>query len=305
VPSRDEGLCLAVRILEQLKSTFDVQEDIGADIEAKSLVQDYFRIRTADISGEEAAGEAIGLLVRALEDLRSAPVSGATMTREVAAIRQVLTDFGGPNAAGTVIDATQNRQPLAKVNTQRWYFRWIVAHQLHALFNVCASMAIGSAIGVLHEGDPDKVSEYLRRATIYVQGFSPARAHALAIPSWYYNEVLRPSMAPPLSSAPLSGRMHLEYKGYRTQVSRFLAEIPQGIHELAKVDPELAFAREALLEADLLDSENHVCLIEPVVGHSKSLIQNAQSGGSAVTILRQIRERRATMLQPFIRDSEK
>ncbi|MFB6826472.1 hypothetical protein ACFCXA_33335 [Streptomyces virginiae] len=164
-----------------------------------------------------------------------------------------------------------------------------------------AALAIGRAVENLHDRDVAAATAHIRRATVYVNGFSAARAHALALPSWFYNEVLRPSMAPPTTSAPLSGRMHLEYKAYRSQISRLLAEVPLDIGKLADDEPDLAFAREALLEADLLDSGNHVCMVEPVVGHAKSLIQKASSRDHALSSLRGIRDRRAAGIRAYVR----
>ncbi|MGW7329467.1 hypothetical protein ACWGIU_12925 [Streptomyces sp. NPDC054840] len=302
---REAGLCAALAPLERLECLLAARLDSGGEeFAAKSLVQRYFRIRTADLDSAQASAQAIGVLVRSLNDLRSAPLAGAQTTRETAAIRQVLIDQGAHGDAAWVDGPGPPGRPLPEQTSQHWFSRWISAHQLHALFNVHAALAIGRAVENLHDHDVQSATAHIRRATVYVNGFSAARAHALALPSWFYNDVLRPSMAPPLTSAPLSGRMHLEYKAYRSQISRLLNEVPLGLGELADHEPDLAFAREALLEADLLDSENHVCLVEPVVGHAKSLIQNASSNGHALSILRGIRDRRAAGIRTFVRGGQ-
>lgn len=300
--TREASLCAALAPLERLESLLAGRLDSsGEEFAAKSLVQQYFRIRTADLDSAQASAQAIGILVRSLDDLRSAPLAGASTTRETAAIRQVLIDQGAHGDAAWVDGSGPPGRALAEQTSQHWFSRWISAHQLHALFNVHAALAIGLAVENLHDHDVETATAHIRRATVYVNGFAAARAHALALPAWFYNEVLRPSMAPPLTSAPLSGRMHLEYKAYRSQISRLLTEVPLDIGELVADEPDLAFAREALLEADLLDSENHVCLVEPVVGHAKSLIQNANSHGHALSILRGIRDRRAAGIRAFVR----
>ncbi|MFJ6367740.1 hypothetical protein ACIQK5_06145 [Streptomyces virginiae] len=299
---REASLCAALAPLERLESLLGGQPgSSGEEFAAKSLVQQYFRIRTADLDSAQASAQAIGILVRSLDDLRSAPLAGASTTRETAAIRQVLIDQGAPGDAASVDGSGSPGGELPEQTSQHWFSRWISAHQLHALFNVHAALAIGRAVENLHDHDVATATAHIRRATVYVNGFSAARAHALALPSWFYNDVLRPSMAPPMTSAPLSGRMHLEYKAYRSQMSRLLTEVPLDIRELAEAEPDLAFAREALLEADLLDCENHVCLVEPVVGHAKSLIQNASSRDHALSILRAIRDRRAAGIRAFVR----
>ncbi|MEU8606046.1 hypothetical protein [Streptomyces parvulus] len=303
---REVSLCAALAPLEQLESLSVGRLDSigGEEFAAKSLVQQYFRIRTADLDSAQASAHAIGVLVRSLDDLRSAPLAGASATRETAAIRQVLIDQGAHGDAALVDESGPPGRALPEQTSHHWFARWISAHQLHALFNVHAALAIGRAIEELHEHDVETATVHIRRATVYVNGFSAARAHALALPTSFYNDVLRPSMAPPLTSAPLSGRMHLEYKAYRSQISRLLTAVPLDIGELAEDEPELAFAREALLEADLIDSESHVCLVEPVVGHAKSLIQNAGSKGYALSILRGIRDRRAADMRTFVRDGQ-
>lgn len=302
---REASLCAALAPLERLEALLAGRlVGSGEEFAAKSLVQQYFRIRTAELDPAQASAQAIGVLVRSLDDLRSAPLAGASTTRETAAIRQVLIDQGAHGDAGLVHGSVPPVRALPEHTSQHWFSRWISAHQLHALFNVHAALAIGRAVEKLHDHDVETATAHIRRATVYVNGFSAARAHALALPAWFYNDVLRPSMAPPLTSAPLSGRMHLEYKAYRSQISRLLTEVPLDMSELAENEPELAFAREALLEADLLDAENHVCLVEPVVGHAKSLIQNASSNGYAVSILRGIRDRRAADIRTFVRGGQ-
>ena len=302
---RDMDLCAAVGNLERLQVLQLVANQEGNEaLPVKSPVQQYFMTRSADISAERAVAEGMGILIRSLVDLRSAPVSGANMAREVAAVRQTLVDFGGICIMGPAT-AKQSVRPLIPAQTsQLWYYRWIVAHQLHALFNINAAFAVSSAIESLKNEDRDAAYRDLRRATVYVEGFTSARAHALAIPSWFYNEVLRPSMAPPLSAAPLSGRMHLEYRAFRSQIARLLREFPLNMNQLAIQEPELALVREALLEADLIDAENHVCLIEPVIGRAKSLVQSTKNAGNALSMLRSIRDRRAASVMSFVRISQ-
>ncbi|TCC30681.1 hypothetical protein [Kribbella speibonae] len=300
---RTQQLAAIFRLLDAIDSALGFVGRTGDEPAPRSPVQEYFRIRTADVSVEVGTAHMIGVLTQSVGDLRDAPVSGAMLLREAAAIRQVLADLGGEPAVGVaeadIADIFLERPN--DVDRRRWYGRWIIAHQLHALLNLSAAGAVESAVDALDEGDCAASVGHLRRAVVYVEGFTPARAHALAVPAWFYNDVLRPSMAPPLSTAPLSGAMHLEYKSYRRQVSRLLAALPEDIRELAKDEPELALMREALLEADLMDAENHVCLIEPVVGSTKSLVQSAKSSGSAVTMLRRIRDRRAASFEPYLR----
>ena len=81
-------------------------------------------------------------------------------------------------------------------------------------------------------------------------------------------------MLPPLTVAPLTGRMHLEYQGYRQRLAELLDVLPQSTADLAARQPALALSREHLLEADLIESERHVTSVEPLVGDSRSLIRD-------------------------------
>ena len=113
--------------------------------------------------------------------------------------------------------------------------------------------------------------------------------------------VVRPTMVPTVVPVPLSGKMHVEYQLYRARVDELLEVLPDPVNDLALPEPELAFAREELLEADLIEAERHVCLVEPVVGNARSLIQAPRSSENAVAVLRRMRHRRAAQFQPFLR----
>lgn len=108
-------------------------------------------------------------------------------------------------------------------------------------------------------------------------------------------------MVPTVVPVPLSGNMHVEYQLYRACVDELLEVLPEPVNELALPEPELAFAREELLEADLIEAERHVCLVEPVVGNARSLIQAPRSSENAVAVLRRMRHRRAAQFEPFLR----
>jgi len=300
--ARNERLCNLLDALEQLDLLVSAALVSSDRIPPGSAIQRYFRIRTAQIDARASTATAVQLVLRSIEDMRVAPISGTTIMREIFAIRQVLKDAGSGGLISQSIELNQNQCPAPiEQKSERWYYRWILAHQVHALFNVKAALAIGDAIESLKSANAVEVSEHLERAVVYVHGFSAARAHALAIPPSFYNEVLRPSMTPPLSDSPLSGRMHVEYRSYRTRLAQFLEILPQSIQELAEWDPRLALTRELLLEADLTDAENHVCLVEPVVGQTKSLVQSARSPDSAVSMLRRIRDRRTEAYGRFMR----
>lgn len=172
---------------------------------------------------------------------------------------------------------------------------------LHALFNVWAAIAVDQAVAQIRAGHPQAAVTHLKRATVYVEGFPATRAQSLAVPADFYNAVLRPSMLPPLVPAPLSGSMHIEYQRYQTGIDSLLSACPDPIDALAPQHLTLALAREALLEADLIDAARHVCLVKPLVGAAKSLTQHARTKDNAVSVLRRIHDRRAARYAPFLR----
>lgn len=304
---RDAGLALAADATASLVQALgaDTQLIDGAQLPPRSPAQAYFRVRTAALTGREAMRHAAALVQSAVTDLLETPLAGSDLVRELAGIRQVLLDLiarddyvqRGQEGADHEVRAERTE----RTQEQRWLSRWIVGHQVHALFNVHAAIALRDAIRSLHEDQPHSACESLGRATTYVQGFAAARAHALALPGDFYMTTLRPTMLPPLMAVPLSGKMHFEYRLYRTRIDELLEELPQSIEALASSKPQLAFAREQLLEADLMEAERHVSLIEPLVGNAKSLIQPARSSENAITVLRRIRNERAARFGGLIR----
>ncbi|MEU8923608.1 hypothetical protein AB0D10_22135 [Kitasatospora sp. NPDC048545] len=96
-----------------------------------------------------------------------------------------------------------------------WSARWLIGHQVHVLFNVCAAVAVADAARHLRHGDGDAALLRLADATVYVRGFPAAMNHASAIPADYYTAAIRHTMAPPSTDIPLSGRQHRGYRLFR------------------------------------------------------------------------------------------
>ncbi|MGW0737054.1 hypothetical protein [Streptomyces sp. NPDC002851] len=281
------------------------------ELPAKSAVQSYFRVRTAELTAGQAARQAAEVIHRGLVDLRDAPIAGSDIARETAAMRQVVLDLAGDEADLTD-DGGDGGEPEAESkaddpsHTPRrpedmWLARWITGHHIHVLFNVYATFALREAGRALQDGDWPEATALLARTTVYVQGFPAARAHAAALPADYYATSVRPTMVPTVVPVPLSGSMHLEYRAYRKAVDELIAALPEPVDELALRAPELAFAREALLEADLIEAERHVCLVEPVVDRARSLVQPPATADNAVSVLRAMRHKRAAAIAPYVR----
>lgn len=263
-------------------------------------IHEYFRVRTSSLDPLHAAAHSTAVVAAAIDDLRDAALAGSDVGRLLVAMQELLLAMAGgatPSPGSCDIrDESSHGDPES-----RWFRRWIVAHQLHALMNVHASFAVRSATRRGLSYGPHLAASDLERATIFVSAFAPCRAYALALPSRFYVDVLRQTMVPPFTATPLNGRMHPEYRAYRAAVDDLLEAFPVGIVEMARVAPEFAFAREALFEADLIDAERHVTLVEPVVGQSKALGQSDRSRFNALGSLRSIRDARAHQFKGFTR----
>jgi hypothetical protein len=304
---RDAGLRAAARSTAGLVRCLALQADPvdGERLPTRSHVQRYFRVRSTVLSAPQAALHAALVIESAIADLRNAPLAGSDIARETTAMRQVVVDLVGSDAAQQTVDIDDDDGQIEAVpaSSQRqvWLARWIIGHHVHVLLNVYATIALQEVIALLRAGESHLATHKLATVTTYVQGFAPARAHAATLPSDFYNVVVRPTMVPTVVPVPLSGKMHVEYQLYRKRVDELLEVLPEPVNELALSEPELAFAREELLEADLIEAERHVCLVEPVVGNERSLIQAPRSSENAVAVLRRMRHRRAAQYEPFLR----
>ncbi|WP_069164163.1 hypothetical protein [Nocardia altamirensis] len=276
---------------------------IGEELPAESVSQSFFRVREVELSDQQAALHGVLVVYRGLRDLCSAPLSGADLAVEVAGMRQAVLDLTGTTAADEPSAARiPDAQEPEQVSLERqWTARWIVGHQVHVLFNICAAVAVTDATHHLRSGAADLALTRLDDATTYVRGFPAAMIHASTIPVEYYLAAVRPTMQPPDVTIPLSGRQHRGYKTFRGAMKDLLSELPETFEELHAREPELADARGALLEADLIDSERHVTLAYSMVRQRRSIAQSPSGPDNAVGELRSMRHRRAAHYAPLIR----
>ncbi|MEV6393489.1 hypothetical protein AB0M39_01655 [Streptomyces sp. NPDC051907] len=276
----------------------------GEELPAESTSQSYFRVREGELSDQQAALHGVLVVHRGLEDLCDAPLSGADLALEAAGMRQAVLDLTGAApgadrdfAAPVAVSERSADAPLESV----WSARWLIGHQVHVLFNVCAAVAVADAADHLRRGDGDAALRRLADATVYVRGFPAAMAHASTVPADYYMAAIRQTMAPPSVDIPLSGRQHRGYKLFRTAMRDLLAVVPESYEQLAARAPELAEARGALLEADIVDSERHVTLAYSMVHLDRSIAQRSDGPDNAVAELRHMRHRRAAQYASLIR----
>ncbi|MEU4730407.1 hypothetical protein [Streptomyces sp. NPDC023588] len=276
----------------------------GEGLPAESTSQSFFRVREEELSDQQAALHGVLVVHRALEDLCDAPLSGGDLALEMAGMRQAVVDLTGATA-GTdheLDPPVAGPEPGAGASLEDvWSARWLIGHQVHVLFNVCAAVAVADAVGHLRNGDNDAALLKLADATVYVRGFPAAMTHASTIPADYYMAAIRHTMAPPSVDIPLSGRQHRGYKLFRAAIRDLLSVLPDTYEQLAARAPELAEARGALLEADIVDGERHVTLAYSMVHLDRSIAQRPEGPDNAVAELRLMRHRRAAQYAPLIR----
>ncbi|MFF1711937.1 hypothetical protein [Streptomyces sp. NPDC058268] len=278
---------------------------VGEGLPAESTSQSFFRVRERELSDQQAALHGVLVAHRALEDLCEAPLSGADLALETAGMGQAVLDL-----TGAVADADPDSIPLVAVPDEAvagvsmesvWSARWLIGHQVHVLFNICAAVAVADATRHLQNGDGDAALPRLADATVYVRGFPAAMTHASTVPADYYMAAIRQTMAPPSVDVPLSGRQHRGYKLFRAAMKDLLSVVPDPYEQLAPRSPELAAARGALLEADIVDGERHVTLAYSMVHLHRSIAQKPEGPDNAVAELRHMRHRRAAQYASLIR----
>lgn len=290
---------IAARQAERLLELFDSAH--RETPEPQSAVQLYFRTRTGTPSPEESWWHVLRIIRDTVSDLVDAPMSGSDIDRLAAGMAEVVQPAAMQARSTAAQEPGEPKCPPTRPAEEIWLRRWIVAHQLHAMLNVHASWTLLEAAAELRAAEHHRAGRCLDRACRLVRGFTAARAQALSVPPSFYEETLRPTMLPPMTKAPLSGRMHLEYRTYRKALEDVLGLIPESSEELCMAQPALALARERLLEADLIEAERHVTGIEPLVGSDRSLIQTSKSTDNAISVLRRIRAQRAIRAAQFVR----
>jgi hypothetical protein len=281
---------------------------VGEDLPAESTSQSFFRVRELELTDQQAALHGALVIHRGLEDLCDAPLSGADLALEVAGMRQSVLDLtgAGPGEApgpgpGRAPSAAASEPGAGSSLEGVWSARWLIGHQVHVLFNVCAAVAVADAADCLRRGAVDAALRRLADATVYVRGFPAAMTHASTVPADYYMASIRHTMAPPSVDVPLSGRQHRGYKLFRAAMKDLLSVVPDPYEDLAARAPELAEARGALLEADIVDGERHVTLAYSMVHLRRSIAQKLEGPDNAVAELRLMRHRRAAQYAPLIR----
>ena len=270
-----------------------------------SPVHAYFGVRLSELSPEEHAAHAAAILFRSLADTRYAHIDVNDLCAEVGAIVAVLERLA---------DAPREEfyaEPWAPPNARPSYEptgggleRWVLVHHEYFLLNLCAAATVATAARIIR-CSAHHASALLTEGSVYVRGFTAAMAHAGAFSTGFYEEVVRPTMQPPATPFALTGAFQPEHARYRAAVGALLDACPDPFADLARDDRDLALARDAFLEADLVDIERHALIAAALVGSAPSLVQGEDAPENAVGTLRRMRDERAARYSVVMRSGER
>ncbi|GAA2437963.1 hypothetical protein GCM10010433_43440 [Streptomyces pulveraceus] len=262
---------------------------------------DYFGVRTADIDDAYRVSEISTVIARTLADLGGARLDLNDQAAEVRAMVLILKGLSpqdGPPAPEPPA-APAERAPYRVGDDE--LTRWVITHHFYFVLNLAAASAVSRATTALAEQDRDTAVTALREAAVLVRGFTAAMIHSGDMSSACYDAMVRPTMQPPAVPAALTGRTQPEHKAFRRAMRKLVTVSAEPYAELAAADPEIALARDILLDADLQDIERHVVITAALVGDDQSIVQGDEAAESAIAILRTMRHVRATAYYDLMR----
>jgi hypothetical protein len=306
---RRQALDEATRsFLALMQALAPVRREVEKNPERSALaVHTYFGVVPVRLSPEQHASEAVGIIFRLIADLAFALLDVNEALTEVECAMALLRAFLGPYPSAREPRARGTAPPVVEPcycpqgdPLERWAF----AHHAYFLFNIYAEAEIQHALQALEEGNEGGASIRLNVATMYIRGFSATMMHSGAVSAAFYREVIRPTMRPPAAPILLTGSMQPEHAAYRATLKTFLQKVPESFGDLALRSLELALARDACLEADLIDIERHVCVAHALVGDEHSLVQHVEAPINAVSALRGMYQARLRQYAPMMRFGE-
>ncbi len=261
----------------------------------------YFGVRTTDIDDARLVSETTVIIARALADLRIARLSLNQQAAEVAAMIQILRGLAPQDAERDPASPTAPAGPVPVIPGQDELTRWIITHHFYFVLNLAAAESVTRALARHSDGESEAARDALREAATYVRAFTAAMMHSGDMSAHCYNAEVRPTMSPPAVPAALTGRTQPEHKAFRKAMRTLMRTWTDSFDKLAANDPEVALARDSLLEADLQDIEQHITITATLVGDDSSIIQASDAAGSAIAMLRSMRHTRAEQYRPLMR----
>ncbi|WP_415947261.1 hypothetical protein [Streptomyces sp. KLOTTS4A1] len=262
---------------------------------------DYFGVRTAELDDARLVSEVTVIVARALADLRIARLTLNQQAAEVHAMIQVLRGLAPRTAERDPASPLTPAGPPPVEPAQDELTRWVITHHFYFVLNLAAAEAVRRALVNREEGETEAAGRALREAAVYVRAFTAAMMHSGDMSAPCYDAEVRPTMSPPAVPAALTGRTQPEHKAFRKAMRTLARTWTDSFEKLAADDPEVALARDALLEADLQDIEQHITITATLVGDDSSIIQDDEAAGSAIAMLRTMRHTRAADYRPLMR----
>jgi hypothetical protein len=288
----------ATKLLDKLSAT--LAHDAPQLLRLEPATYDaYLGVRRPPFSEEQSGAQIVGIVQRALVDLQYAPIGVHDAVHELAGIVALLRDLTlssvePRSASGVPSEGRIAPSPATRfVPTGDGLQRWLIGHHLYAVFNLYAAARLREAVPAIDHGDGEKAARFIDAGVVYVLGFTGAMSHAAAVSADIYASVIRPTMHPPKFPVSLSGTMNPDHANYRAALGALLSARSQSFQVLIRECPALALARDALLEADLLDLECHIRIAASLVGDGVALTQDERAPQNAVTTLRCMRTERA------------
>ncbi|MFR9795361.1 hypothetical protein ACL02U_05535 [Streptomyces sp. MS06] len=261
----------------------------------------YFGVRTADIDDARLVSETTAIIARALADLRIARLSLNQQAAEVLAMVQVLNGLAPQDAERDHASPTAPAGPVDLEPGDDELTRWVITHHFYFVLNLAAAESVTRALDRHREGETEATRDALREAAVYVRAFTAAMMHSGDMSAPCYDAEVRPTMSPPAVPAALTGRTQPEHKAFRKAMRTLARTWTDSFDKLAANAPEVALARDSLLEADLQDIEQHITITAALVGDDSSIIQASDAAGSAIAMLRTMRHTRAEQYRPLMR----
>ncbi len=169
--------------------------------------------------------------------------------------------------------------------------RWIRGHQVFAALTqslVCALDCLAEAIA---SDDAEEVMQEGRFVAEFLRASGVALRLAADVSADEYNDVIRPSMAPPHALTSLSGLMSSDHRVLVTRMSK----MRDGFARIAELAPEAnAIIRQEL--AKIYDLHGLVC--ENFVGRAPSLRGRMGKKAPALEVLDRFKQRRLGVFPP-------
>ncbi|MFE0673956.1 hypothetical protein [Streptomyces sp. NPDC058867] len=291
----------AVTATERLAALAQVEPTDAAALTPIVPNHDYFGVRTAPLDDARLVSEVTVVLARALADLRIARLTLNQQAAEVLSVIQVLRGLAPRDAERDPASPETPAGPAPVVPAQDELTRWVITHHFYFVLNLAAAEAVTRALARNKEGETEAARDALREAAVYVRAFTAAMMHSGDMSAPCYDAEVRPTMSPPAVPAALTGRTQPEHKAFRKAMRTLARTWTDSFDKLAANAPEVALARDALLEADLQDIEQHITITATLVGDDSSIIAADDAGGSAIAMLRTMRHTRAADYRPLMR----